>query len=316
MILKKTKLELIDFNTKLLQDNLNLDCSINSKKIEYCKRVFRETGFMPAPIAGRTPDNDVKLLHGQCEVKMLRESGESKIPLLVVDLDDKDGGDKITLQLLRLNKHNNNAVVEALTIKSLLNTGKYTLNQIANMIGQSESWVSKRSTMIKRLEPDVLNMLGKGDIGVRAATEISKIPRELQVSFAFNAISQKLTKRNIEKLTPLLSSSETTEKFKETIVSNPLEALRIIGKEESINEKLKKRKKQSQDQMPTKISNCKEIRFITVLTKEVESKVAQNINNLDKADENALEQLNNCLMRLSKLILSIVNKALAPGQEI
>jgi ParB-like chromosome segregation protein Spo0J len=307
-------MKLTQINSTLLMNNLNLDCSVTPLKVDYCKKVIQESGFMPLPIAGKTPDNRVMLLHGQCEVKALKDLGETNIPLLLVDVEDSVGGDKITLQLLRLNKNNNSSFTEALTLEKLVKTGKYTLAQIGGMIGQSESWVSKRSGMIKRLDKEVLKMLARGEIGIRSAIEISKIPTSSQLTFAINVVNQKLTKRSIEKLIPVLSSKETSAKLKLIIVANPTESLKLISQEEKTKNSDKKGSEKSPRKLTSQSIDWFEMRFLILLLAEVQNKIAQNIHDLTDKDKNALNQMDVSILKLSKLIQSIIKQNLAPGQ--
>lgn len=301
-------------NAALLMNNFNLDCSVTPLKVNYCRKVIQESGFMPLPIAGKTPDNQIMLLHGQCEVKALRDMGETSIPMLLVDVDDSIGGDKITLQLLRLNKNNNSSFTEALTLEKLVNTGNYTLAEIGSMIGQSESWVSKRNGMIKRLDKDVLKMLSNGEIGIRSAIEISKIPASTQLTFAINVVNQKLTKRNVEKLIPVLSSKETSDKLKSIIVANPTEALKMIF----CQEKAENSKKKGNENISKKLTSGKNewfaIRLLSILLEDIQNKIAQNIHDLTDEDKNILNEMDSRILKLSRFIQSVIKKNLAPGQ--
>ncbi len=310
----KVNLKITQINSTLLLNNLSLDCSVTPLKVDYCKKVIQESGFMPLPIAGKTPDNRVMLLHGQCEVKALEDLGETSIPMLMLDVDDAIGGDKITLQLLRLNKNNNSSFTEALTLEKLVKTGKYTLAQIGGMIGQSESWVSKRNAMIKRLDKDVLKMLAKGELGIRSAIEISKIPTDSQLSFTINVVNQKLTKRSIEKLIPVLSSKETSSKLKSVIIADPTEALKLIYQEEKSKIKSKNINNKSSKNSTLKVIDWFEIRFLSMLVEEVQNKIAQSIHDLTDKDKNTLNQMDISILKLSKLIQSVIKQKLAPGQ--
>jgi ParB-like chromosome segregation protein Spo0J len=314
MILEINKMNLSQINSTLLMNNLSLDCSVTPLKVDYCKRVIQESGFMPMPIAGKTPDNRIMLLHGQCEVKALKDMGERNIPVMIVEVDDSIVGDKITLQLMRLNKNNNSSFTEALTLEKLIQTGKYTLAQIGGMIGQSESWVSKRNGMIKRLDKEVLEMLAKGELGIRSAIEISKIPTASQLSFAINVVNQKLTKRSIEKLIPALASKETSPNLKSIIVANPIEALKLISQEEKTKNSDKKGGEKSKKNLRAQALDWFEMRFLTLLLEEVQNKIAQNIHDLTDKDKNALNQIDASILKLSKLIQSVIKQNLAPGQ--
>lgn len=122
---------------------------------------------------------------------------------------------------------------EALIVHSL--KCDHLLNQeaIAGMLSRSISWVSRRLSLIERLDQTVRSHLQLGKLTSTHARELIKLPRGKQVTFAKAILDHNLTSRQTQVLMRQYLQSNTEEQ-QAALLTHPLEAIERFCKEEEV----------------------------------------------------------------------------------
>lgn len=310
----KNKINIKEEKSDMLISNMSLKSSFESSKIDRCKKIFKDCGVYALPIAGKLPDNKMIVLHGQCEVEALRDIGESKVSMIVVDVENELSVDRLSLQFIQLTK-SNTSLSEAILAEKLYSSHQYTLQQIAVVANKSKGMICKMVRMVRNMTPTVIEMVNKNQLSVRMAICISKLPQDVQLEFATATKTALLPQRDIEKIIPMINSDATPDEIKKLIIKNPSEGLKYIRQSEKSKLNQKTANRNVGPQEPSDCCNWTEVRFLRVLVVELENKIANEIVHLNESGKKTLKELNIGIIRLYKLINKCVDNNVSHGKQ-
>lgn len=311
---KNAKINIKEEKSNMLINNMSLKSSLESSKIEQCKKIFKDCGVYAVPIIGKLPDSKMIVLHGQCEIEALRAIGESKVSTIVVDVENLLSIDRLSLQFIQLNRFNT-SLSEAILAEKLYSSHQYTLQQIAGIANKSKGMISKMIRMIRNMVPGIVEMVNKNQLSVRMAICISKLPQDVQLEFATTTKMSLLPQRDIEKIVPIINSEDTTNEIKKLIIKNPSEGLKYIKQSEKRKLNHKSANRDVGSQKPSDCYQWTEVQFLRVLVVELEKKIAQEIVHLNDLDKKTLKELNIGIVRLYKLIDRCVDNDVSHGKQ-
>jgi len=118
-----------------------------------------------------------------------------------------------------------NPISEGIILKDMLSAGKLTQKELSVKLKKSQGWVSKRLSLAHNLKDTVVEMVLSKMICPRSAEEISRIPMDLQHSFAVELSKLNLSKASVEKLVLNFRKDSTPQTLKDEIIKNPSYAL-------------------------------------------------------------------------------------------
>jgi len=240
--MNKTKYKIQKLNVSTIRDNDLLSISIENKDIDRCEKTIREYGGLLTPLVVRALDNGSHILvSGECELLALQNVGMSTIEAVIVDCEDDAEANKLSLLLTSL-RQSPNPLSEGLILQELLKNSKFTQFEAANLVGKSISWVSKRISLVTRLNKSVVEMVAEKRICSHTAQEIAKLPEEFQQAFAVKVIMDSLPKSAVEKLIAAYNTENISSSLKESILKFPKDALIRVNEGFKDSEKVRKNK--------------------------------------------------------------------------
>ena len=279
--MKKTSCELKEVELSTVRNNNYLSLTTTEKDVDRCMKTIREYGLLTPLVIHPDNKGGHVIISGECELEALRKIGIKKIEAVVVDCNDKIEANKLSLLLSSLRKEQS-PISEGLMLKNLLKTENYTQADIAYLVGKSVSWVSKRITLIERLDNSVLELVAAKKLCCHTAQEIARLPQQIQHQFAIKVVKDKIPKSAVEKLVVSFNNCEIPKSIKKTIADNPKEALDLMN-ELKINMKKTSRKKNKERSSEDKMLSALRLLFkviseVELILTEVEIKDSPNFN--------------------------------------
>ena len=278
----KASCELKEVELATIRNNNYLSLTTTEKDVDRYVRTIREYGLLTPLVIRPTKKGSHVVISGECELEALRQIGIRKIEAVIVDCNDKSEANKLSLLLSTLKKEQS-PISEGLMLQNLLKTDNYTQADVAYLVGKSVSWVSKRIALIERLNQGVLELIATKKLCCHSAQEIARLPQQLQNQFAINVVKDNIPKSAVEKLVVSYNNPQTPESVKETIASDPKEALSLMH-ELKINitkkSKSKKEERTAEDKMFSALRLLfKVVSEIELILTEVEVQKSQSLTN-------------------------------------
>ena len=126
------------------------------------------------------------------------------------------------IMLLSYNRTNQSMEVweEAMILTSLLEGGNLDQRQLAKLVGHSPSWVSRRLSLISKVDEEVAAEIRMGSITSRHARALMRLPRGNQVEVARVISNFHLSSRLSERLVDAYLEAEDAEE-QQQILAHP-----------------------------------------------------------------------------------------------
>ena len=130
------------------------------------------------------------------------------------------------VMLLSYNRTNQSMEVweEAMILKSLLDGGELDQRRLAKVVGHSPSWVSRRLSLISKVDEEITADIKMGVLSSRHARALMRLPRGNQVSVARVIKQYGLSSRLSNRLVDIYLSEES-EEDQRRLLENPDELL-------------------------------------------------------------------------------------------
>lgn len=230
--------------TKEVKNNQILTLSVAKEDIERCTEVIQQYGLLTPPVVGDFPDGRKVVLSGECEFLALRNLGIKDVDAITIAIFDEEEAPKISLLISSLKK-GPNAISEGLMVVELLKNGQYNQYILGKLLGKSKSWVSKRITLVTRLQLGVRDLVLKKLLCPHSAQEIARMPQELQHDFAVKMVQGSMPKSVVETLVSSYNNPNSPESLKTEILEQPCHAIEKITKIKAVKTSRDKKVKES-----------------------------------------------------------------------
>lgn len=136
---------------------------------------IRADGLITPLVVWEISSENYRIIDGHYRVRALRRLGRKLIPSrITVGAEINSFKAYCTLHLLQRKLM---AVEEAHMIERLVREGM-TMKQIGEIFSHDKSWVSRRLSLLKRLNPVILGLLEKDQIRPRLAQELTKLSQD------------------------------------------------------------------------------------------------------------------------------------------
>jgi ParB/RepB/Spo0J family partition protein len=172
---------------------------MNVSRKEQIEQSMRHQGQLQ-PIIVRVHEGDYQVIDGFKRVYAAMYLMIVDMECYVVDVDDQEA----KVLLLSYNRTNQSMEVweEAMVLKSMLEYGDVQQRHLAKLVDRSPSWVSRRLSLISKLDEEVASEIRMGVITSRHARALMRLPRGNQVDLArvisrFN-LSSRLSERLVD----------------------------------------------------------------------------------------------------------------------
>ena len=187
------------------------------------------------PIIVRNVNGKYEIIAGERRYKASALAGQTKIPAIIRNLDDKESS-KVAL-LENLQRKNLNAIEEARTYQKILEIDQMTQEELAKTMGKSQSAVANKLRLLN-LPDEVQDALLKEQISERHARALLNVPDlEQQKKLLNKVIEEKISVRKLEEeineLYPKEKKSDDTLASSTYLNNQPLSPTSINVEEES-----------------------------------------------------------------------------------
>jgi ParB family chromosome partitioning protein len=190
---------------------------MNVSRIEQIEQSMRHQGQLQ-PIIVREYEGDYQVIDGFKRVYAAMDLMIEDMKCYVVDVDEQEA----KVLLLSYNRTNQSMEVweEAMVLKSMLEGGELEQRQLARLVGRSPSWVSRRLSLIGKLDEQVATEIRMGTITSRHARALMRLPRGNQVDLARVISHFHLSTRLSERLVDVWLESEDEDEQR-VILAHP-----------------------------------------------------------------------------------------------
>jgi len=137
------------------------------------------------PILVRPKGELYEVIEGNWRYNVAKDLGMKDMPCLVRDMTD-DEVEVVQLQA-QANRPETSTSDLAKRIQLLLKREDMTIGQLGRLINKGPSWI-KRILCVNRLVPKAVKMVDRGEMTVRNAATLSRLPAVLQPNFLVHAV--------------------------------------------------------------------------------------------------------------------------------
>ncbi len=174
---------------------------------------IRQHGILQ-PLSVRRVGTAYELIAGERRLRAAQMAGLTEIPCIIMRMDDRESG--MAAMLENLQRQDLDFIEEATGIANLMDTWSMSQEQVARLLGKSQSAIANKLRILRHSAP-VLAALRQANLTERHGRALLKIPTESEKIQAISVISR------------LGMSVSRTEKYIEELLANK------AGKQGKIN---------------------------------------------------------------------------------
>ncbi|MHC6181538.1 nucleoid occlusion protein [Clostridium sp. JNZ X4-2] len=143
-------------------------------------------------------ENKYELVAGERRLRAAKKAGLSEVPVIIVDISDKESAAIALLE--NLQREDLNFLEEAEAYYNLIKDHSYTQEKLAEVIGKKQSTIANKIRLLK-LDKEVKNVLLDKGLTERHARALLKLPTvELQKKVLKDVVKKNLNVKKTEEL--------------------------------------------------------------------------------------------------------------------
>lgn len=146
--------------------------TFDDESIDELAQSIKTYGIIQPLSVRKMGENRYELVAGERRLRAAKKLGIEEVPVIVVDITDKDSAAIALLE--NLQRENLNFIEEAEAYYNLIKEHSYTQEQLANTIGKKQSTIANKLRLLK-LEPDIINYLLENNLTERHARALLKL---------------------------------------------------------------------------------------------------------------------------------------------
>lgn len=135
---------------------------------------IRQHGILQ-PLSVRRVGNGYELIAGERRLRAAQLAGLTEIPCIVMTMDEKESG--MAAMVENLQRQDLDFIEEARGISSLMEQWSFSQEQVARILGKSQSAVANKLRLLRH-SPAVLDAIRSGGLTERHARALLKLPTE------------------------------------------------------------------------------------------------------------------------------------------
>lgn len=168
------------------------------------------------PIQVRELGEDIyELVAGERRLRASLLAGIEEIPCLIVTLTDQDSA--VISIVENIQRENLSYFEEAESYKQLIHYYNLTQEDVAKMLGKSQSFVANKIRLLK-MEPEVIDEIKENKLSERHARALLRIPdKELQLEVIEQISKKEMTVKKTEDLIKKIRDEVLTNNYEEQI---------------------------------------------------------------------------------------------------
>ena len=152
--------------------------------LEELAQSIRRHGILQ-PLSVRRVGAAYELIAGERRLRAAIQAGLSEVPCIVMNMDDRESG--LTALVENLQRQDLDFIEEAKGISGLMTQWSMSQEQVARIIGKSQSAVANKLRLLRHSAP-VLEALRAGNLTERHARALLKLPSEQEKLLALQEI--------------------------------------------------------------------------------------------------------------------------------
>ncbi len=168
---------------------------------------IRQHGILQ-PISVRRVGTAYQLIAGERRLRAGMQAGLTEIPCIIMNMDDRESG--MTALVENLQRQDLDFIEEARGISYLLEQWSMSQEQVARLLGKSQSAVANKLRLLRHSN-SVLSAIRRAELTERHARALLKIPTEAQKMQVISLVEK------------LSMSVARTEKYIEELLQQPKE---------------------------------------------------------------------------------------------
>lgn len=170
----------------------------NEEAIEELSQSIKTYGIIQPLTVRKSGESRYELVAGERRLRAAKKIGLQQVPVIIVDITDKDSAAIALLE--NLQREDLNFLEEALAYYNLIQDHSYTQEQLAHTIGKKQSTIANKLRLLK-LDKEITNVLVENKLTERHARALLKLPdMKLQKKVLKVIINKSLNVKNTEDL--------------------------------------------------------------------------------------------------------------------
>ena len=175
---------------------------------------IRQHGILQ-PLSVRRADSGYELIAGERRLRAAQMAGLTDIPCIIMQMDDRESGTAAMVE--NLQRQDLDFVEEAMGISQLLTHYRMSQEQVARLLGKSQSAVANKLRILRH-STDVLNALREGNLTERHARALLRLGSDEEKLAAITEIvRQGMSVARTEKYIELLLSKKQEQPIKANV---------------------------------------------------------------------------------------------------
>ncbi len=158
----------------------------NQEALEELADSIRQHGILQ-PLSVRRVGTGYELIAGERRLRAAQMAGLGEIPCIVMTMDEKESG--MAAMIENLQRQDLDFIEEARGISFLLTKWNFSQDQVARILGKSQSSVANKLRILRH-SPQVLEALRAGNLTERHGRALLKLPSEEQKLAVIAAVVQ------------------------------------------------------------------------------------------------------------------------------
>ena len=206
------EIQIEEFNLSLMGMRL-----INSTRILQLERSMKVHGQLQ-PVIARLHEGGIQLIDGYKRLSAAETLVMDTLECRLLEVDEQQA------KILMLGYNRSNQTMEtweeALILRDLLEKHDVDHRQLAKLTGHSRSWVSRRLSLISKVDQEVSSLIRMGALTSSHARALMRLPRGNQMAIARIIMSLGLSTRMSDRLIDAFLEAEDADQ-QQQILDNP-----------------------------------------------------------------------------------------------
>lgn len=194
---------------------------VNMGRILQVEKSIRLHGQLQ-PVVGRVHEGRIQLIDGFKRLYAAENLLIESLQCLLLEVDEQQA--KVLLLSYNWSNRSLEPYEEALVLQDLLQTHDMAQRELSRLTGKSTSWVSRRLSLIGRLDEEICADIRMGVLTSSHARALMRLPRGNQVAVARVIRSHNLTSRQSERIVDAYLAAEDMQS-QHQLLDNPEKVL-------------------------------------------------------------------------------------------
>lgn len=224
--------KILYLNIDLLIPNKNQPRKVfNDESLKELSISIKEYGILN-PILVRQSNDKYEIIAGERRFRAAKLAGLTEVPVRVKNIDDSQLAELALIE--NLQRENISPIEEAKTYEEILRLTSKTEQQLSEMIGKSQSFISNKLRLLK-LPNNIQQALSQRKISERHARSLMTIEdKDRQTELLNKIINERLT---VKELDNIINEKKITEDEIHTAINDIMKSLNISDESKEKEEK-------------------------------------------------------------------------------